>query len=69
MPKVPRDEGMLTIFVNIGWREGFPELPEDQFYSLLQGAKDENKGIIEIWDVDVIDALKPAKGDLIVINF
>ena len=60
---------MLTIFVNIGWREGFPELPEDQFYPLLQGAKDENKGIIGSWDVDVIDALKPGKGELIVINF
>ena len=67
--KAARDKGMLTIFVNIGWREGFPELPEDQFYPLLQGAKDENKGIIGSWDVDVIDALKPAKGELIVINF
>lgn len=67
--KAARDKGMLTIFVNIGWREGFPELPEDQFYPLMQGAKDANKGIIGTWDVDVIDALKPAKGEPIVINF
>ena len=38
-----RNRGILTIFVNIGWRPGFPELPEDQYYPLLQGAKDENK--------------------------
>jgi hypothetical protein len=38
--------GMLTIFVNIGWRPGFPELPENQYYPLLQGAKVENKGIV-----------------------
>ena len=64
-----REKGMLTIFVNIGWREGFPELPENQFYPLLQGAKDENKGIIGSWDVEVIDALKPNRNELIVINF
>ena len=63
-----RARGMLTIFVNIGWRRGFPEMPENQYYPLLQGAKDENKGIIGTWEVDVIDALKPASGELVVIN-
>jgi nicotinamidase-related amidase len=48
-----RNRGMLTIFVNIGWRPGFPELPENQYYPLLQGAKDENKGIVGTWEVDV----------------
>jgi nicotinamidase-related amidase len=67
--KAARAKGMLTIFVNIAWREGFPELPEDQYYPLMQGAKDENKGIIGTWEVDVIDALKPNKNELIVINF
>ncbi len=67
--KAARATGMLTLFVNIGWRAGFPELPGDQYYPLLQGAKDENKGIIGSWDVDVIDALKPNKDELIVINF
>ena len=38
-----RNRGLLTIFVNIGWRPGFPELPENQYYPLLQGAKDEKK--------------------------
>jgi nicotinamidase-related amidase len=64
-----RARGLLTIFVNIGWRPGFPELPENQYYPLLQGAKDENKGIIGTWEVDVIDALKPASGELVVINY
>jgi nicotinamidase-related amidase len=27
-----RNRGLLTIFVNIGWRPGFPELPENQYY-------------------------------------
>ena len=59
-PERARDRaqrGLLTIFVNIGWRPGFPELPENQYYPLLQGAKDENKGIVGTWEVDVIDAL------------
>jgi len=67
--RAARERRMLTIFVNIGWRAGFPELPDNQFYPLLQGAKDENKGIIGTWDVDVIDALKPIGSELIVINF
>lgn len=66
---VARSRGMLTVFVNIGWRAGFPELPADQYYPLLQGAKDENKGIIGTWEVDVIDALRPNKNELIVINY
>jgi nicotinamidase-related amidase len=64
-----RARGLLTIFVNIGWRPGFPELPENQYYPLLQGAKDENKGIVGTWEVDVIDALKPQHGEPIVINY
>lgn len=64
-----RDKAMPVIFVNIGWRPGFPELPAHQYYPLLQGAKDENKGIIGSWDVDVIDALKPTAQERIVINF
>jgi nicotinamidase-related amidase len=64
-----RNRGMLTIFVNIGWRPGFPEMPENQYYPLLQEAKDENKGIIGTWEVEVIDALKPNRNELIVINY
>ena len=64
-----RGRGLLTIFVNIGWRPGFPELPEDQHYPLLQGAKDENKGIVGTWEVDVIDALRPQTNEPIVVNY
>ena len=64
-----REKGMLVVFVNIGWRPGFPEMPKDQYYPLMQGAKDENKGLIGSWDVDVIDELKPEPSDRIVINF
>ena len=64
-----RNRSILTIFVNIGWRPGFPELPENQHYPLLQGAKDENKGIVGTWEVAVIDALRPMSNEPIVINF
>jgi nicotinamidase-related amidase len=66
---IARDRGLLTIFVNIGWRPGFPELPENQYYPLLQGAKDENKGIVGTWEVNVIDALKPRTNEPIVVNY
>jgi len=64
-----RKKKMLVIFVNIGWRPGFPELPKKQYYPLLQGAKDAKKGFLGTWDVDVISALKPKKDEKIVINF
>ena len=64
-----RNRGVLTIFVNIGWRPGFPELPENQYYPLLQSAKDDNKGIVGTWEVDVIDALRPVANEPMVINF
>jgi len=67
--KAARSRGMLTIFVNIGWREGFPELPDNQHFPLLQGARDENKGIIGSWCVNVIDALSPTRNEITVINF
>jgi hypothetical protein len=44
-------------------------LPENQYYPLLQNAKDENKGIVGTWEVDVIDALRPMSSEPIVINF
>ncbi len=44
-------------------------MPQDQYYPLLQGAKDENKGIVGTWEVEVIDALRPIGGEPIVINF
>ncbi len=56
-----RARGLLTIFVNIGWRPGFPELPENQYYPLLQGAKDENKGIVGTWE--------PQSNEPIVVNY
>ena len=44
-------------------------MPENQYYPLLQGAKDENKGIVGTWEVGVIDALRPMSNEPIVINF
>lgn len=64
-----RKKGMMVIYVNIGWRPGFPEVPAKQYYPLIQGAKDANKGIIGSWDVDVIKELKPKPKEKIVINF
>jgi len=67
--RAARDKGMPIIFVNIGWMPGFPEIPAKQYYPLLQGAKDANKGIIGSWDVEVIEDLKPRESELTVINF
>lgn len=64
-----RKKGMLTIFVNIAWRPGYPEMPKDQYYPLMQGAKDANKALVGSWDAEVINELKPVKGDIIVINY
>jgi len=64
-----RKKGMMVIFVNIGWRPGFPELPKNQYYPLLQGAKDAKKGFLGTWDVKVIKELAPKKNEIEVINY
>ena len=64
-----RKAGMLTVFVNIGWRPGDPEMPKKQYYPLMQGAKDANKGLVGTWDAEVIKALKPRANEKIVINY
>jgi nicotinamidase-related amidase len=63
-----RDKGMLVIYVNIAWRPGFPELPEDTC-ALLREAKEKNKCLRGSWGAEVIKELKPKENEIIVINF
>ena len=63
-----RQRGMLVIYVNIAWRPGFPELPDDTC-GLLKEAKDNNECLVGSWGADVIDELKPEGDEIIVINF
>ena len=63
-----RQRGMLVIYVNIAWRPGFPELPDDTC-GLLKEAKDNNECLVGSWGADVIDELKPEGNEIIVINF
>ncbi|MCK4327022.1 MAG: cysteine hydrolase [Candidatus Diapherotrites archaeon] len=64
-----RRKKMLTVFVNIAWRPGYPEMPKNQYYPLMQGAKDANKALVGSWDAKVIKELEPKKDDVIVINY
>lgn len=63
-----RASGMMIIYVNIAWRPGFPELPENTC-GLLAEAKEKNECLVGSWGADVIDELKPKEGEIIVINF
>jgi nicotinamidase-related amidase len=63
-----RDKGMLVIYVNIAWRPGFPELPEDTC-ALLREAKEKNKCLRGSWGAEVIKELKSKENEIIVINF
>ena len=63
-----RQRGILVIYVNIAWRPGFPELP-DNTCGLLKEAKDNNECLVGSWGADVIDELKPEGDEIIVINF
>ncbi len=63
-----RQRGMPVIYVNIAWRPGFPELP-DNTCGLLKEAKDNNECLVGSWGADVIDELKPEGTEIIVINF
>ena len=63
-----RQRDMLVIYVNIAWRPGFPELP-DNTCGLLKEAKDNNECLVGSWGADVIDELKPEGNEIVVINF
>ena len=63
-----RDAGMMVIYVNIAWRPGFPELPQNTC-RLLKEAKEKNECLVGSWGAEVIDELKPRKNDIVVINF
>ena len=63
-----RQRGMPVIYVNIAWRPGFPELP-DNTCGLLKEAKDNDECLVGSWGADVIDELKPEGTEIIVINF
>ena len=63
-----RQRGMLVVYVNIAWRRGFPELPDDTC-GLLKEAKDNNECLVGSWGADVIDELKPEGNEIVVINF
>ena len=63
-----RQRGMPVIYVNIAWRPGFPELP-DNTCGLLKEAKDNDECLVGSWGADVIDELKPEGTEIVVINF
>ena len=63
-----RAKGMLVIYVNIAWRPGFPELPENTC-GLLREAKEKNECLVGSWGAAVIDELQPKKNEIIVVNF
>ena len=63
-----RNKGMLIIYVNIAWRPGYPELPENTC-GLLKEAKENNECLVGSWGAEVIEELKPKENEIIVINF
>ncbi len=63
-----RDNGMTVIYVNVAWRTGFPELPENTC-GLLREAKGKNECLVGSWGAEVIEELKPRENEAVVINF
>ena len=63
-----REKGMLVIYVNIAWRPGYPELPENTC-GLLREAKEKKECLRGSWGADVIKELEPKENEIIVINF
>ena len=63
-----RDNLMPVVYVNIAWRPGYPELPENTC-GLLKEAKDNNECLVGSWGAAVIDELRPAEDEIEVTNF
>jgi nicotinamidase-related amidase len=63
-----RGAGIPVIYVNIAYREGFPELKKPT-YPLIESIQERNAFLRGSWDAAVPEELAPADGDLVVINF
>ncbi len=66
--RAARARAMPIFYVNIAWRPGYPELPENTC-GLLREAKENNECLVGSWGAEVIEELRPAQGDIIITNF
>jgi len=66
--KTSRNAGMTVIYVNVGFRPGFPEIVEGAC-PLLDSCKESGAFIRGTWDAEVIDELKPQSSEIIIFNY
>ena len=66
--KTSRDAGMTVIYINVGFRPGFPEIVEGAC-PLLDSCKESGAFIRGTWDAEVIDELKPQSSEIIIFNY
>lgn len=66
--KAGRKAGIPVFYVNIEFRDGFPELKKPT-YPLIESIQERNAFIRGTWDAAVPDELKPQTNDIMIINF
>ena len=66
--KAGRKAGIPVFYVNIEFRDGFPELKKPT-YPLIQSIQERDAFIRGTWDAAVPDELKPQTNDIMIINF
>ncbi len=64
-----RKASVTVIYVNVGFRPGFPEIGDNNACPLLADCKKNEAFIRGTWDADVIDELKPQPNEIFIINF
>lgn len=66
--KASREKEMLIVYVNLGFRQGYPELPAKPSPLISQIVK-AGALVRGTWGAEVIDQLKPLPGEVVINNF
>lgn len=66
--KACREADLRVIYINVGLKEGYPELAEESF-PIMQGGKEAGAFLENTWGYEVPEEVKPEPGDLVINNY
>jgi nicotinamidase-related amidase len=65
--KLARESGMLVVYINNAFRPGYPEL-KGNCLPICTASRDTNSFLVDTWGTANPDCIKPAEGDIVMIN-
>jgi nicotinamidase-related amidase len=63
-----RNKGVFVVYVNVGHRPGYPEMPRNPA-PLAAGLINAKAFIAGTWGIEVIEELRPLEDEIVIVNF